>query len=117
MKKIGILTCIQSNQVCTGAGCLNAFYRRSDFFRDYGEDTMLAAFMTCNGCESDGVPDPGQDPGMLEKLERLTQEGIDTIHVGVCRLQRNGQECPRMTQICQLIEQQGITVLRGTHRE
>lgn len=117
MKKIGILTCIQSNQVCTGAGCLNAFYRRSDFFQAYGEDTMLGAFMTCNGCESDGIPDPQEDPGMLEKIERLTQEGIDTIHVGVCRIQRNGQECPRMTQICRLINRQGITVLRGTHKE
>lgn len=30
MKKIGILRCAHANEVCTGAGCLNAFFRRTD---------------------------------------------------------------------------------------
>ena len=51
MNKIGILTCIHSNNVCARVGCLAAFQNRTDFFQDYPEDTSLAAMMTCNGCK------------------------------------------------------------------
>ena len=46
MDKIGILTCIHSNNVCARVGCLAAFQNRTDFFQDYPEDTCLAAMMT-----------------------------------------------------------------------
>ena len=51
MNKIGILTCIHSNNVCARVGCLAAFQNRTDFFQDYPEDTCLAAMMTCNECK------------------------------------------------------------------
>lgn len=117
MEKIGILTCLHSNDVCTRAGCLKAFHRKTDFFGGYPEDTELAVLMTCNGCRAENMADPGEDPGMLEKLDRLLQEEVTAIHVGVCRKKHDGQECERMTEICRLIEQRGIRVVRGTHRE
>lgn len=117
MKQIGILTCIHAKEVCTGAGCLKAFNHRMDYFEKYPADTQLAAFMTCNGCSEEQPPEPEADPGILEKLERLTQENIHTMHVGVCRLQENNQECKRIAKICEMIEKQGIKVIRGTHKE
>lgn len=117
MEKIGILTCFRSNDVCTRVGCMNAFNHRKDFFQSYPEDTELAAMMTCNGCFKDQPLEPGEDPGILEKLERLKKEEISIIHVGVCRLLKNKTECPRITAICTLMENQGIRVIRGTHRE
>ena len=53
MIKIGILTCIHSNDVCARVGCLNAFYDRKNFFADYPEDARLTALFTCNGCEEE----------------------------------------------------------------
>ncbi len=46
IQKIGILTCIKSNDVCARVGCLKAFNRRSDFFAEYDGNTELAALMT-----------------------------------------------------------------------
>ena len=117
MKKIGILTCLNSNDVCTRAGCLSAFRERRDFFSGYPEDTILAAVMTCNGCKETNAKEPAEDEGILEKADRLVSEKISVIHVGVCRLNEEKKECPRITQICGLIEERGIKVIRGTHKE
>lgn len=115
--RIGILTCIRSNDVCTRAGCLNAFYRRKDFFRNYSQDTELAVMMTCNGCREEREAEPEQDEGILEKLDRVLEEDVQIVHVGVCRLLENKEECERITKICQMLEARGVTVIRGTHRE
>ena len=46
MKKIVILRCLKSNDVCTGASCLQAFYDRTGKFKvyDIDENLQLAAF-------------------------------------------------------------------------
>lgn len=115
--KIGILTCIHSNDVCTRNGCLKAFYNRTDFFQDYPDNTELAALMTCNGCIEERPAEPEVDEGILEKLDRLLQEEITIVHVGVCRLLEDKKECGRITKICHLMEARGIKVIRGTHIE
>ena len=116
MKKIGIITCIRSNDVCTRAGCLKAFHNRTATFSDYDTETELAVLMTCNGCAEYNPLKPEEDPGMQEKLERLKKEEIEVMHAGACRLHK-GVECARMTEICDLIEKMGIRVVRGTHKE
>ena len=73
--------------------------------------------MTCNGCKGANLIEPIEDKGILEKIDRLVSEKISTIHVGVCRLPDGKHECPRMTQICNMIEERGIKVVRGTHKE
>lgn len=117
MKKIGILTCLNSNDVCARVGCLNAFQKRTDFFKEYSKDTCLSAMMTCNGCRDMNPTEPDQDKGILEKIDRLASEEIETVHVGVCRLIKEKEECPRMTRICEMMEKRGIQIIRGTHKE
>lgn len=87
------------------------------FFSGYPEDMILAAVMTCNGCKETNAKEPAEDAGILEKADRLVSEKISVIHVGVCRLNEEKKECPRITQICGLIEERGIKVIRGTHKE
>lgn len=118
MKKIAILSCLNSNRVCTGAACLQAFHQRSRSFARYeGEELELVAFMHCNGCGSD----PLSDPGMQEKLERLGTIGTDVVHIGICTQKKVPDdegartECPVITQIARQLEQSGICVVRGTH--
>lgn len=117
--KIGILTCIRANDVCTGAGCLNAFYDRTNAFYRYEENIRLGVFMTCNDCEDRQPLEPEDDPGMQEKLERLVQEDIKIIHVGVCAWLKNDKSesylCPRIKKICRMMENMGIQVVQGTH--
>ncbi|MFR6510077.1 MAG: CGGC domain-containing protein [Dorea sp.] len=73
-----------------------------------GRYTCLAAMMTCNGCKGANLIEPIEDKGILEKIDRLVSEKISVIHVGVCRLPDGKHECPRMTQICNMIEERGI---------
>ena len=82
MKKIGILTCLNSNDVCTRAGCLSAFRERRDFFSGYPEDTILAAVMTCNGCKDTNAKEPAEEKrcaadllteSTAEQKERMVQ--------------------------------------------
>lgn len=83
MNKIGILTCIHSNNVCARVGCLAAFQNRTDFFQDYPEDTCLAAMMTCNGCKDANPTDPHRrqrNPGK----DRQTGQRKDQCHPRRC---------------------------------
>ena len=103
MTKIGTLTCLHSNDVCARVGCLKAFMEREAFFKEYSQDTCLAAMMTCNGCKSMNPAEPDDDKGILEKIDSCLIDGK--------------KECPRITRICEMLEDRGIQVVRGTHRE
>ena len=118
MKKIAILTCLNSNRVCTGASCLKAMNERKKAFSGYqGQEVELMAFMHCNGCGTE----PEEDKGLLEKIERLEKIGVETVHVGICGMKKDKEdpervwECPTITKIVEMIEKRGISVIRGTH--
>ena len=110
--KLAMLNCLRTNEVCAGCACLTAFYqRRAAFARYAGTEVELAAFLRCNGC---GRP-PEKDAGMLEKLDRLKAEGVETVHFGVCTRGKEGGECPTVTSLADLLEARGISAVRGTH--
>ena len=113
MKKIAILTCLDACQVCTGAGCLNAWNSKSRYFAPYtGEEVSLEAFFHCNGCEKD----PETDKGMLEKLDRLQSIGVETVHIGVCAVKRETKAlCPTIVKIQDMLHSRGIQTIQGTH--
>lgn len=82
MKRIAILRCLQSNDVCTGAACLSAFFQQKDSFTAYqGEEINLTAFFSCNGCGKIALKN---DEGMQEKLDHLVQMHTDVVHIGIC---------------------------------
>ena len=112
--KIGIITCVRSNEVCARVGCLEAFNQRTGYFSEYDGDTRLSAMMTCNACRSDNPKEPEEDPGIREKIDRLIKEDIKVMHAGVCRM-HHGKECGRFAKICTLMEEKGIRIVRGTH--
>ena len=66
MKKIGILTCLNSNDVCTRQDvCLH--FGKEEIFFGYPEDTILAAVMTCNGCKETNAKEPAEDEGIWKR--------------------------------------------------
>ena len=98
MEKIGILTCLHSNDVCARVGCLSSFWRRKDFFAKYAENTILAAMLTCNGCKGDNPSEPEEDKGILEKLDRLGIPCYRTDESGTLHLLLNGQKVQLETE-------------------
>lgn len=112
MKKIAMLNCLNANQVCAGAACFKAFNEKIRSFERYkDEDIELAAFMRCNGCDSD----PVNDKGIKEKIERLKKEGVKAVHVGVCTKNREGIRCKKMETIMQMVIDEGMEIVDGTH--
>lgn len=97
MKRIAILRCLQSNDVCTGAACLSAFFQQKDSFTAYqGEEINLTAFFSCNGCGKIALKN---DEGMQEKLDHLVQMHTDVVHIGICCFHKDkgggGPACAR----------------------
>ena len=46
MKRIVILRCLRSNNVCTGAACMRAFNTKSGAFARYGEEPLETAVLS-----------------------------------------------------------------------
>lgn len=119
MKKIVILRCLKSNDVCIGASCLQAFYGRTGKFQDYDidEGLQLAAFFSCNGC--DDVRFQNQQ-GLEEKLKSIIALKPSAVHIGICTQIYNKatgekQECDKINAISKYIQAKGVNVIRGTH--
>lgn len=111
MKRIAILNCLSTNEDCTGAGCLKAFYARTGGFAVYGDEALtLTAMARCSHCR---MP-LEEDAGMQEKLDRLLEFGTQTVHIGVCASPK-GQRCPTMETYAAWLEAHGIQVLWKTH--
>lgn len=114
MKRIAILACQRANDVCAGCACLNAFYDRRASFAQYArEELRLTAFMRCSHCISERSP--LTDPGFLEKLDRLIDEGVECVHIGICAKQSDGGVCPGMKAMADCFEERGVHVVWGTH--
>ena len=111
MKKIAMLNCLKANDVCTGAGCLKAFYSRTGGFAEYGDEQLqLMAMARCSGCDKTAE----NDPGMMEKLERLVSVGTEIVHIGVCAA-HNSEPCPTMQTHARWLEEHGIRIIWRTH--
>ena len=117
MKRIVILRCLGSNNVCTGAACLKAFNKKTGAFARYGEEPLeLEAYWSCNGC---GDCHFKYQEGIEEKLERIISLKPDAVHVGLCVKQRtqDGQvvTCKTIAEIFDILYASGLTIVEGTH--
>ena len=87
MKKIAVLRCLRTSNNCTGSGC--------------GDVQM-----------------PNNEEGLRKKLDRLVTIGVEAVHLSGCTKKKDAQgekhECPVITKTAEYLEQQGITVVRGT---
>ena len=107
MKKIVILRCLKSNDVCTGASCLQAFYDRTGKFKVYDIDENLQLRFQ-------------NQKGLEEKLERILALNPSAVHIGICTQIYNKstgqkQECDKINEFSKYIQAKGVNVIRGTH--
>ena len=116
MKKLVILTCPRSENVCTGGSCMRAFNQRTHRFAMYGDEELeLEAFMKCSGCGHF----PGKDKGLDEKIDYVLHVHPDAVHVGICCCHDAGDHtlCPEVEAICRIFKDAGISIVFGTHSE
>lgn len=116
MKRIAIMRCLRSNDVCTGFACMQAFQHKTGKFAEYGEEPVeLMAYCSCNGCGDTTFP----EEGMREKMDFLKKMRLDAVHVGVCAKHKNADGemvmCRKMAQLLQELSWSGITIVEGTH--
>ncbi len=69
--KIAILLNEETSFKCTGAGCLKAFFSKTDAFDGYPADAELVAFFHIGG-------------NLDNKLNRLKEKNVETIHLSSC---------------------------------
>ncbi|AFQ44865.1 CGGC domain-containing protein [Desulfosporosinus meridiei] len=69
--KIGILVREETMQICTGKGCLNAFFQRKDSFARYTEELELLTFTHTGG-------------DLNRKIKNMIQAGIESVHLSSC---------------------------------
>lgn len=113
MKKIALLTCLKSNDNCTRASCLKAFFDKSGYFSEYKKEKIeLTALWTCQGCLENRLNDYFE-----EKLKRILVEGTEIVHIGICCQTRNNKEekCHEIIKIEDILHKHGIKTIWGTH--
>lgn len=116
MKKIAVLTCLKSNDVCTRAACLKAFYGKTGYFSQYkDEEIQLAALWTCQGCKRMKLC----REGLREKLASILDAEITAVHIGVCCRQKTkyggSQKCRYVKRIEKWLLAHHVQVMWGTH--
>lgn len=117
MKKIAILTCLQSNDVCTRYSCLKAFNDKSDYFSIYvNKKIELVAVWTCQGCNETKL---SNDDGLREKLQCIVEAGVEAVHIGkCCYIKENNKrykKCDEVIMIEKYLEKNSVKVVWGTH--
>lgn len=111
-KKIAIVRCHRTAEVCPGVGCLNSFQDDRVKFEEYeDEETRLVGFFTCGGC-------PGRRISrLLDNLEKH-EEKPDVVHLSSCMFYDEEQEyvkCPNIGLIREMLESKGYEIREGTH--
>lgn len=106
-KHIAIVRCETVAEVCPGVACFMAFNARKKAFAIYGDDVEIIGFFTCGGC-------PGRRISRM--IKSLKKYGLDAVHLSSCMLMdKPFPRCPYIDDIKQMIENQGIEVIEGTH--
>ena len=109
--KLGIIRCMQTEDMCPGTTDFKAIRDKFGVFADLEEDIELVGFVNCGGC-------PAKKAVLRAKL--LVERGADTICFASC-IQKGtpiGYPCPfakRMKQIVQEAVGPQIRILDYTH--
>ena len=109
-RRIAVMVCRETTDGCTGAACFWAFDTKYKNFAQYQDSPVpvkLWGFFHCNGCDSDW----DSDEKMKKKLNRLKEEGVEKVHLGVCIC----RHCPHLDRICSRLEKWEIPYEKGTH--
>lgn len=106
-KNIAVVRCDIVSEVCSGVGCLNAFFERKAYFQNYVENARIIGFFTCGGCPGRRIP---------RLLKSLKKYNLQVVHLASCLLfEGDYPKCPHKGAIIEMINKNGLEVVEGTH--
>lgn len=73
--KIGLIRCMQTEEMCPATRCLDAMRRRKDAFAGVEGDIELVGVTTCGGC-------PGKKAGLRAAM--MLRRGAEAIALASC---------------------------------
>ncbi|MBD5416256.1 MAG: CGGC domain-containing protein [Desulfovibrio sp.] len=73
--KIGLIRCMQTEEMCPATRCLDAMRRKKDAFTDVEDDIELVGVTTCGGC-------PGKKAGL--RAGTMLRRGAQAIALASC---------------------------------
>ena len=109
--KIGLIRCLQTENVCPASNCLKTMRTHGGAFADTGEEAMCVAVNTCGGC-------PGKNAA--QRAKNMIAQGADTIAIASCITLGTPLNfpCPFHRKIIEIVKAAvggGIRVLDYTH--
>ena len=110
MKKVGIIRCQQTEDMCPGTGCFKAARGAKGAFAEYGECEVVG-MITCGGC-------PGKRA--IPRAAQLVERGAEIIAFSSCTFHGTpiGFSCPHAETMCRAVRAkvgENIIILDHTH--
>jgi len=109
--KLGIIRCMQTEEICPGTSDFKAIREKKGVFEGVEEDITLIGFTSCGGC-------PGKKAVL--RARELKNRGADTIAFASC-IQKGlpiGYPCPFAHKMKTVIQEdlgEKVTLLDYTH--
>ncbi|MBE6007864.1 MAG: CGGC domain-containing protein [Lachnospiraceae bacterium] len=111
--KIGLIRCLQTEDMCPAYGCFRAVEHRIGAFMELDEDTEIhiGAVVTCGGC-------PGKKA--VTRAETMINRGCDAIALATCISKGTPIEfpCPHFKEMKEAIQKRigkDVTFFDFTH--
>ena len=94
--KIGLIRCMQTEEMCPATRCLDAMRRKKDAFAGVTGDIELVGVTTCGGC-------PGKKAGLRAAM--MLRRGAEAIALASCITKGTPVEyaCPFATKLAQVV--------------
>ncbi len=110
MKKVGIIRCQQTEDMCPGSACMKAAMNSKGAFQEIGEVEVIG-FVSCGGC-------PGKRA--VSRAKMMVDRGAEVIALASCIIKGTpiGFPCPHSEQMKEAIERkigENVRVLDYSH--
>ena len=110
MKKVGIIRCQQTEDMCPGSNCFKGAKENLGTFQDMG-DVEIMAFVSCGGC-------PGKRA--VSRAKRMVERGAEVIMLASCITRGTPIDfpCPFAKKMKEAIEgkiSETVQVLNNSH--
>ena len=109
--KLGLIRCLQTEEMCPASRCLDVMRRKRDAFADVEEDIDLVGVTTCGGC-------PGKKAGLRAAL--LVRRGAQAIALASCitRGAPSDYVCPFADSLARVVRAavgEDVPIFASTH--
>ncbi|MBD5647741.1 MAG: CGGC domain-containing protein [Desulfovibrio sp.] len=109
--KIGLIRCMQTEEMCPATRCLDAMRRKKDAFAGVEGDLELVGVTTCGGC-------PGKKAG--QRAAMMLRRGAEAIALASCITKGTPIDyaCPfaaRLAQVVRAAVGEDVPIFDYTH--